>query len=120
MSRQERLDRLLIAAFVVTILFAVWRARTDRLRLETLARWHVAPTCAAAIDLADPHSLGVVPGIGPSLVERLAHADAFLGSIGSPDDLLRIPGLGEDVADRVAPFVRNPRHAGTIDAPSSR
>jgi competence protein ComEA len=62
---------------------------------------------AGVLDLntADARALVALPGIGPALAGRIVAERAARGPFASPDDLLRVPGLGAGRLERIRPLV---------------
>jgi competence protein ComEA len=67
---------------------------------------HKAPP-AASIDLnsADTADLERLPGIGPSLAERIVAFREQSGRFSRVDDLLDVAGMNERKLDEIAPYV---------------
>lgn len=75
----------------------------------------VAPTCASltqapawTIDLnqAEAGALQVLPGVGPSLADRIVKDREVHGAFKGPEDLDRVPGIGPALLERIRPHVR--------------
>ncbi len=66
------------------------------------------PPLIGPLDLntADAEALQALPGVGPTLAERIvADRDAH-GPFRTPEDLLRVPGIGPKRWERIRPQVR--------------
>lgn len=66
------------------------------------------PPLVGPLDLntADAEALRALPGVGPTLAERIvADRDAH-GPFRTPEDLLRVPGIGPKRWERIRPQVR--------------
>lgn len=66
------------------------------------------PSLVGPLDLntADTEALQALPGVGPTLAERIvADRDAH-GPFRAPEDLLRVPGIGPKRWERIRPLVR--------------
>jgi len=105
-AEERRLQPLtvLLVTFVVAILAAAVIARlASPVDHKTLA----PRSTGTRVDLntADAAELGLLPGIGPQLGERIVAYREEHGAFTSPDDLTRVPGIGEKIADRVRPYV---------------
>ena len=60
------------------------------------------------LNTADAAALQALPGVGPTLAERIvADRDAH-GPFRAPEDLLRVPGIGPKRWERIRPLVRAP------------
>ncbi len=68
----------------------------------------VAINASRLIDLNDASAadLGLLPGIGPTLGQRIIEYRGMHGPFGSVDDLVRVPGIGAVTLDAVRPYVR--------------
>lgn len=75
----------------------------------------VAPACASrtqapvwTIDLnrAEAGALQVLPGVGPSLADRIVKDREVHGTFKGPEDLDRVPGIGPALLERIRPHVR--------------
>ncbi len=66
------------------------------------------PLLVAALDLnaADAGTLLALPGIGPTLAERIVAYREAHGPFRNPEDLLQIPGMGPKRWDRIRPLVQ--------------
>ncbi len=66
------------------------------------------PATAGGLDLnaADARALATLPGIGPALAERIVAERTAHGPFASPEDLLRVPGIGAGRLERIRPLVR--------------
>jgi competence protein ComEA len=66
------------------------------------------PAPAAVLDLntADARALATLPGIGPALAERIVAERTARGPFASPEELLRVPGIGAGRLERIRPLVR--------------
>lgn len=58
------------------------------------------------INTASAEELQKLPGIGPSMAERILAFRKENGKFHSPDDLLQVSGIGEKKFARLKPFVR--------------
>ena len=56
------------------------------------------------LNRASTEDLGALPGIGPSLAERIVKTRQELGRFESVDDLLEVSGIGEKRLARLSPF----------------
>ena len=87
-----------------------YRQHGPRRRAHTRGRGgrhHRAAPPAVAIDLnaADATLLATIPGIGPTLAERIVAFRAANGRFTSPDELLDVEGFTDRRLDAVAPYV---------------
>ena len=66
------------------------------------------PLVAAPLDLntADAEALRGLPGVGPALAERIVSDRDARGPFRTPEDLLRVPGIGAKRWERIRPLVR--------------
>jgi len=64
-----------------------------------------------AINTADSPTLQLLPGVGPSLAEKIITHRQTIGPLTNPDDLMRINGIAHILAGRISPYVDfdNPR-----------
>jgi competence protein ComEA len=60
-----------------------------------------------SVDLnrADRQTLATLPGIGPSLADRIVADRERRGPFGSPEGLLRVPGIGSKRLEQVRPYL---------------
>ncbi len=58
------------------------------------------------INTADAPTLVALPGIGPSLAQRIVDPRGRYGSFGGVQDLQRVPGIGPRLTSRLAPLIR--------------
>ncbi len=56
------------------------------------------------VNRADAARLGLLPGLGPRLAERIVADRAARGRFDSLDDLDRVPGIGPRTIERLRPF----------------
>jgi competence protein ComEA len=87
------------------------------IEVDSLALPEPAPVeSAAALKLSagiDPNTapqedLELLPGIGPSLAQRIvAHREAH-GRFEDPEALVRVPGIGSALVERLRPHLRFP------------
>jgi competence protein ComEA len=65
-------------------------------------------TASDAVDVnrADAQALEALPGIGPALARRILESRQRDGPFRTPDDLLRVRGIGPAVLARLKPLVR--------------
>ena len=84
--------------------------RVRGLRARTLNQIEpfIALSEVGAIDLnhAPSGELETLPGIGPVLAARIVIDRVEKGPYQSPEDLLRVPGIGPSLVQRLAPLVR--------------
>jgi competence protein ComEA len=66
------------------------------------------PGLSNPLDLnsADAEALQALPGIGPALAERIVADREAHGSFRTPEDLLRVSGIGPKRWERIRPLVR--------------
>lgn len=67
-----------------------------------------APVFLVDVNAADEEELAQLPGVGPTIAERIVHSRADEGPYASIDDLLRVRGVGPKTLDRVRPFIKPP------------
>jgi competence ComEA-like helix-hairpin-helix protein len=86
-------------------------AAAGELRAPTLFRPGPKPAPADVLDLngADAQTLAALPGIGPALAGRIVAEREARGPFASPEDLLRVPGIGPGRLERIRPFVTTAR-----------
>lgn len=91
---------MLLTAMVALLLLGQWLRPLDN------AVVNVRPV-GYRVDLnhADAATLCLLPGVGPSLAQRILDDRNARGSFASPDDLERVPGIGERTTERLRPFV---------------
>jgi competence ComEA-like helix-hairpin-helix protein len=58
------------------------------------------------VNTADVATLQALPGIGPALAERIVADREARGLFRTPEDLLRVPGIGPKRWERIRPLVR--------------
>lgn len=58
------------------------------------------------VNTADVEALRALPGIGPGLAERIVADRQARGLFRTPEDLLRVPGIGPKRWERIRPLVR--------------
>ncbi len=63
------------------------------------------PDMRIELNRASAAELGLLPGIGPRLAERIVDDRAARGPFESVDDLARVPGVGPRLLERVRPYV---------------
>jgi competence ComEA-like helix-hairpin-helix protein len=68
------------------------------------------PDMRIDLNTAGVHELGMLPGLGPSLAERIVASRENQGDFVSLEDLARVKGIGVSILDRIRP------HA-VVDAP---
>jgi competence ComEA-like helix-hairpin-helix protein len=64
------------------------------------------PAWRVDLDRAGVDELGLLPGVGEKLAERIVADRARRGSFGGVAGLDRVPGVGPAVIERIRPFVR--------------
>ena len=57
------------------------------------------------INQADWPELTLLPGVGPTLAQRIVDSRAEQGAFHNVDDLTRVPGIGPKKAARIAPYL---------------
>lgn len=67
-----------------------------------------AATIRFSLDInnAPAHELALLPGIGPTMAERIINERQQHGSFRSVDDVTRVPGIGPVTIEQIRPFVR--------------
>lgn len=58
------------------------------------------------INTADADELQLLPGVGPSIAQRIVDARTSGGPFTSAHDLTRVNGIGTKIVRRLAPYVR--------------
>jgi competence protein ComEA len=58
------------------------------------------------INTANAEALQALPGIGPLLADRIVADREAHGPFRTPEDLLRVPGIGPKRWERIRPLVR--------------
>lgn len=53
------------------------------------------------VNRAGAEELGLLPGIGPRLAERIIEARESIGRFSTPEELLQVPGIGEKVLEKM-------------------
>src|SRR5213078_1368595 len=87
--------------------WSAWRrpvsldATNSKLRPEASAQW---PDMRVDINKADAAELALLPGLGPSLAQRIVDDRAALGLFKSIDDLDRVRGIGKAIVERLRPY----------------
>ena len=82
------------------------RARTAH-KADALAALKTTPL---DIDRATAQELEVLPSVGPGLAARIVAARDACGGLGSLDALDRVPGIGPSILSRIAPLVAFSAH----------
>ncbi len=80
-------------------------------RLGRLAGGRPAPSKSSPVgpldlNTADAEAFQTLPGVGPTLAERIVADRSAHGPFRVPADLLRVPGIGPKRWDRIRPLVR--------------
>ncbi|MBI4536982.1 MAG: helix-hairpin-helix domain-containing protein [candidate division NC10 bacterium] len=70
------------------------------------ARQAVPPLSALDLNAAEVAALERLPGLGPVLARRIVADREAHGAFRVPEDLLRVPGVGEKRLARIRPLVR--------------
>jgi len=91
---------ILGAGSIAGIVFSAhaWRARQAAERLELDARVELNAASAAELQL--------LPGIGPTLAERIVADRDDVGPFASVEELQRVPGIGPKTVAGLAPHAR--------------
>lgn len=96
------------AALLFTVGFFLWRnAGSAEPRFQTPGTVFAVSADADRLNIntADLDTLMTLPGIGPSLAQRILDYRAEHGPFASPADLLQIPGLGEGKLEAILEFI---------------
>lgn len=88
------------------------RAERD-LRIETVPLQQPEPPAAVPapaavgpkvnVNTADSANLQVLPGVGPVIAERIIWHRRAYGPFKRPEDLLAVPGIGQEVLQKMLP-----------------
>jgi len=70
----------------------------------------LGPSSVVEVNSADESELETLPGIGPSLAERIVAFRERTGPFGSPDDLLDVAGMTPSKLDAIAPYLSVAQH----------
>ena len=69
------------------------------------SRAYDTPDARIDINRADAEELQHLPGIGPVLGERIVAQREENGPFQSPEDLLRVPGIGDNTLDSIREYI---------------
>jgi competence ComEA-like helix-hairpin-helix protein len=58
------------------------------------------------VNRAGPDALVLLPGIGPRLAERIIRVRESVGPFSSPEELLRVPGIGRKILRKMQGRIR--------------
>lgn len=58
------------------------------------------------VNRAGAEELVLLPGVGPALAERILELRESIGGFSSPDDILRVPGIGRKVLKKMQGRIR--------------
>lgn len=96
------------AAGIVLLLSAAILAMTTAPLQQAHANDEAAalPACTIDVNTASPAALELLPGVGPSLAERIVAFRSEHGPFDALKELDAVPGIGPRTLDDLAPFVR--------------
>lgn len=123
---------ILAAGLIWLVLIAMTRSEIEPLTssgsphhaLATARPW---PDMRIDLNSADEAQLDLLPGIGPSLAQRIVEDRERFGPFGSIDNLQRVSGIGPRTIERFRPHVViteavdssvNPRREDAKDGPT--
>ncbi len=101
--------RLVLVLLVAGIAVTAWLRLSRPVVVDPDGAPRTAPSSCLpelVIDFnrADAAGLGLLPGLGPRLAERIIADRAARGSFATLDDLARVPGIGPRTIERLRPF----------------
>ncbi len=95
---------LLVAGIAVTTWLRLSRPVVVDPDGDALGASSSLPELLIDVNRADAAELGLLPGLGPRLSERIIADRAARGRFDSLDDLARVPGIGPRTIERLRPF----------------
>jgi competence protein ComEA len=107
----RRTDQAIVAGFVVVALAAtiVWWIAQSGPRGRLVEIDQAEPQTArfeVDINTADWPELIQLPSVGQTLAERIVDSRRTAGPFRSPDDLLRVNGVGQKRLEQIRPYLR--------------
>lgn len=108
-GRRGRGLMLAYAALLSLIGWAAWSAAERSVRIDApeasdRARMHIdLPDMRVDLNSASAAELSLLPGVGPTLAERIVEYRAQYGPFQSVAELDRVPGVGAAIVERVKP-----------------
>ena len=81
------------------------RSRTRSTRARKSRRHVLPPGTQIDLNTADASALGSLPGIGPTLADRIVQYRELNGPFASVDELADVSGMTQSRVDAVAPYV---------------
>lgn len=104
----ERTGGTLLWPMLMGVALWIVRLRCEDTEPVTSACASPARAPAWTIDLnrAEAGALQVLPGVGPSLADRIVRDREVHGAFKGPEDLDRVPGIGPALLERIRPHVR--------------
>ena len=116
-----------IAFLIASFITMAWLiARERSVKLSEVGPAIVAsegngwPDMRVNINTAEISELALLPGLGPSLAERIVEHRQTNGEFASVDDLSMVKGIGSAIIDRMRPFIVVETNLTKGSSPSTR
>jgi len=103
---QVAVTALVVVAFLATVIWWIAQGGSSG-RLSEIDRGEpLTARFEVDINAADCPELMQVPGIGPTLAQRIVASRQTDGPFASPTDLRRVRGIGKKVFEQIRPYLR--------------
>jgi competence ComEA-like helix-hairpin-helix protein len=113
-----------LTASFITVAWLIARERSVKLSEvgpAIVAREGIGwPDMRVNINTAEISELALLPGLGPSLAERIVEHRQTNGEFASVDDLSMVKGIGSAIIDRMRPFIVVDTNSTKGSLPSTR
>ncbi len=93
----------LLAAFLSTMLVIGYRSGLQPFDLSHTERQQI--TFRVDVNSADTDELLLLPGVGPTIAQRIMSFRAENGSFSSCEDLRQVHGIGPKTVERLRPYL---------------